>query len=208
MEIERRAFKIELRDAGDGARVMTGTPIVYGKRSEDMGFFEFVAAGAAKAAINSSDARALYGHNSDTLLPLGRQSADTLRLKDEKHGVDIEIDPPKRNSFVDALIESIERGDVREMSFGFTVEDDSWEGLDTEKPTRTITKIGEIIDVSYVAFAAYNDTSVGLRCRGNNVEEALRSLKEARKIAGRGGDDKGERARSVEIFKLKTQLYV
>ena len=165
MEKESRSFPIEIRKDGEGVR-LAGRPIVYGKRSEDMGFFEYIDPGAAKKALKRSDIRALYGHNSDTLLPIGRQSAKTLRAKEvDGEGVDIEIDPPKRNQFVDALIESIERGDIREMSFGFTVAKDQWTyPANAKDPViRHIVEFEEIFDVSYVTFAAYNDTSVALR---------------------------------------------
>jgi len=163
MKIERRAFKIEVREDGDGSKILAGTPIVYDKRSEDLGFYEFIGGGAATDALKRSDPRLLYGHNSDTLLPIARQKSGTLRSREDKNGVHIEADPPKFNPFVTAFMESIERGDVGEMSFGFTVEDDEWQDLDKDRPTRTIRKIGEIFDYSYVAFAAYNDTSVALR---------------------------------------------
>jgi len=172
-EIERRAFKIEVREK-EGARILAGTPIVYNKRSEDMGFYEYIGIGAARDAIKKSDPRLLYGHNSDVLLPIARKKSGTLRETEDNTGVHIEADPPKKNQFVDALMESIERGDVGEMSFGFTVLDDKWEGLDTDRPKRTITKIGEIFDYSYVAFAAYNDTTVALR----TLEAARASAKE------------------------------
>ncbi len=172
-EKEIRSFPIELRKDGEGVK-LSGMPIVYGKKSEDMGFIEYVDAGAAKKAIKRSDVRALYGHNSDTLLPIGRQSAKTLRLKELDEGVDIEIDPPKRNSFVDALIESIERGDIREMSFGFTVAKDEWTYPKNNKEpvVRHIIEFEQIYDVSYVTFAAYNDTSVALR----KMEEGRKSI--------------------------------
>ena len=163
MNIERRLFKIEVRKDDEGKKMLAGTPIVYGKRSEDMGFYEYIKRGAATEALKTSDTRLLYGHNSDTLLPIARQKSGTLRSKEDKSGVHIEADPPKKNQFVDALMESIERGDIGEMSFGFTVEEDEWKDIDTDKPTRTIKKIGDLIDYSYVTFAAYNDTEVALR---------------------------------------------
>ena len=85
--------------------VLAGTPIVYGKQSEFMGFYEYVDEGAARNALKISDVRLLYGHNSDSLLPLGRQSSGTLILEETKKGIEIENDPPKRNQFVDALTE-------------------------------------------------------------------------------------------------------
>ena len=194
MKIERRGFNISLRNDDGGDRMMVGTPIVYGQRSEDLGFYEFVLPGAAADAIKTSDARALYGHNSKSLLPLGRQSAGTLRLTERTNGVFMELDPPKKNPFVDALIESIERGDIREMSYGFHVLEDAWTDLDKETPTRTIIKLKEIRDVSYIAFAAYPQTTAGVRSR-DDYAEALQSLENARIAAGRGGDPTGGRAR-------------
>lgn len=168
---EIRSFSIELRK-DDGGVKLAGMPIVYGKRSEDMGFIEYIDEGAATKALKKSDIRALYGHNSDTLLPLGRQSAKTLRAKESSEGVDVEIDPPKRNPFVDALIESIERKDIREMSFGFSVAKDEWTYPKNNKEPviRHIIEFEQIYDVSYVAFAAYNDTTVALRKMEENRE--------------------------------------
>lgn len=186
MEKEIRSFPIEIRKDGEGVK-LAGVPIVYGKRSEDMGFFEYIDPGAARKALKKSDIRALYGHNSASLLPLGRQSANTLRAKESDEGVGIEIDPPKRNPFVEALIESIERGDIREMSFGFTVAKDEWTFPKNEREPaiRHIIELEQIHDVSYVAFAAYNDTSV-----------ALRSLEEHRKSAPPGGANGGAEDKS------------
>lgn len=198
MEKEVRSFPIEIRKDGEGVK-LAGMPIVYGKRSEDMGFFEYIDAGAAKKALKRSDIRALYGHNSDTLLPIGRQSAKTLRAKETNEGVDVEIDPPKRNQFVDALIESIERGDIREMSFGFTVAKDEWTYPANAKDpvVRHIIEFEEIFDVSYVTFAAYNDTSV-----------ALRKLAEFRSknIPPEGGENKVEDNQSV-LLGEEDELY-
>ncbi|HDZ13409.1 MAG TPA: HK97 family phage prohead protease [Pricia sp.] len=171
---ERRSFKIEVREV-EGEKKFVGTPIVYNKKSEDLGFFEIIKPGAATEALKRSDPRLLYGHNSNSLLPIARASAGTLRATETKKGVDIEADPPQKNQFVDALIESIERGDVREMSFGFTVEKDEWKDLDKDRPTRTITKFREIFDYSYVAFAAYGETVAG-----TDVRVALRSLEAAK----------------------------
>lgn len=170
---EIRSFPIELRK-DDGGVKLAGMPIVYGKRSEDMGFYEYIDAGAATKALKRSDVRALYGHNSDTLLPLGRQSSKTLRIKESDEGVSIEIDPPKRNPFVDALIESIERKDIREMSFGFVVAKDEWTypKNDKEPVIRHIIELEEIFDFSYIVFAAYNDTTVALRKMEENREGA------------------------------------
>ncbi len=174
---EERRVKFEVREMDDGEKKLIGTPIVYNKDSEDMGFIERISPGAATEALKKSDVRLLYGHNSDSLLPIARQSAGTLRATETKKGVDIEADPPKKNTFVDALIESIERGDVDDMSFGFTIAADEWKDLDTDHPIRTITKFERLYDFSYVTFPAYSDTTAG-----TDVRVAMRSLDAARNV--------------------------
>lgn len=198
-DFEVRSIKVEMRVVGDSEdRKLLGTPIVYGKDSEDMGFIERISPGAAKEALKKSDVRLLYGHNSDTLLPLGRTSAGTLRAKETKTGVEIEADPPD-TQFARDLMVSIERGDVQDMSFGFTVADDTWETVDG-KDVRTITKFRELFDFSYVTFPAYSDTTVALRSQelyrktavtsdrieveNENIDIELLSLRAGRKCNG------------------------
>jgi hypothetical protein len=56
----------------------------------------------------------------------------------------------------------MERGDVREMSFGFNVMRDVW--TDTDKPIakRDVLEV-RLIEISIVSFPAYPQTSVKLR---------------------------------------------
>ena len=162
MKKEKRAYSVEFRTEARGdKRVLTGTPIVYNRDSENMGFIERVSPGAAKEALKKSDARVLYGHNSDTLLPLARMSAGTVAVKEDKAGVHIEVDPPD-TQFARDLMTAIDRGDVQDMSFGFTVSDDSWETKDG-MDYRTINKFDEIFDFSFVAYPAYQDTTAAMR---------------------------------------------
>lgn len=163
-DIELRITPTELRIArkDDGSLPkIEGYAAVFNKDSEDMGFIERIAPGAFKKALKISDARALFNH--DPNIVLGRQSAGTLTLKEDKKGLWMEIDPPDTQLVRDMVISPIERKDVREQSFGFTISDDEWKGLDTDSPTRTITEVREIYDTSPVTFAAYQDTTVALR---------------------------------------------
>lgn len=163
MEVEKRVLKVDFRAVEeDGKRKFVGMPIVYDRVSENLGWFtETIAKGAASEALRSSDPRALYGHNSDSLLPLGRKSAGTLRAIETDAGVEIEVDPPD-TQFARDLATAIERGDIQDMSFAFTVADDEWSTRDG-KEHRTVTKIKELFDFSFVAYPAYSDTTVALR---------------------------------------------
>jgi DNA-binding FadR family transcriptional regulator len=85
------------------------------------------------------------------------------------------------------------------MSFGFTTEEDDWIYPENNRDpiVRHIIKLREIFDVSYVAFAAYNDTSV-----------ALRHMKERESAAvppgGNGGtDDPARSSRGLRRKKLE-----
>jgi hypothetical protein len=58
---------------------------------------------------------------------------------------------------------SVDRGDISQMSFGFTVDKDEWHEDKEGRVTRTIHEVGRLLDVSVVSFPAYSDTSVALR---------------------------------------------
>jgi HK97 family phage prohead protease len=178
MEHEKRVLaikdlKVEKRTAGETLPKITGYAAVFDSLSEDLGGFrEKIAPGAFKKAIKRSDARALVNHDSNLLL--GRQSSGTLRLKEDSTGLHMEIDPPD-TSYARDLITLIERGDIREQSFGFTVKTETWEDIDKREPIRTLVEIDRLYDVSPVAYPAYPETSVALR----SLEEAKKTEPEA-----------------------------
>ena len=138
-----------------------GYAALFNSNSEDMGFVERIKAGAFKNALKISDARALFNHDPNYIL--GRQSNGTLVLKEDKKGLFMSVQPPDTQLVRDMVLSPIERGDITQQSFGFTIESDEWEGLDSDTPVRTITKVKELFDVSPVTYPAYQDTSVALR---------------------------------------------
>ncbi len=161
-KIERRYLVFtdaELRIIGDeDDPVIEGYAAVYNKLSEDLGGFrEKIAPNAFKDALKRTDTVMLYNH--DPNYPLARVSAGTLELKEDKKGLFVRAKLPR--SAV-RIIESIKRGDVNKMSFGFTTEKDEWVHKKNES-IRTLVKVGELPDVSPVVFPAYPDTQVALR---------------------------------------------
>ena len=156
-------LKIEKRD--DGSEKIVGYAAKFNRDSEPIGgmYIEQIAPGAFKKALKKSDTRALFNHNRDKVL--GRVSAGTLKLEEDKTGLWIEIDPPD-TSYARDLMSLIRRGDITQQSFGFTVAADAWEGLEEKEgqvPKRTLKEIDMLYDVSPVTFAAYPDTGVALR---------------------------------------------
>ena len=190
---ERRFVNVqELRIAkkDSGPATLSGYAAVFNSLSEDLGGFrEKIDPGAFKGALKKSDCRALFNHDSNFVL--GRQAAGTLRLKEDKTGLFMEVDLPD-TQFARDLQVSVERGDITQQSFGFTVKKDSWEeDRDRKEVTRTLNEIEELFDVSPVTFPAYPDTTV-----------AKRSLDEFRTVANNGEDkeDLANKALDEEII--------
>lgn len=151
----------------DGQKRIYGYAAVFNKWSEDLGWFrEKIAPGAFSEAIINSDTVALFNHNSD--LVLGRKSNDTLRLKEDDHGLHMEVDLPDTQAAND-LFKLVERGDIKQQSFGFITDTVEWkDGEKGELDERTIIKVKELFDVSPVTFPAYPDTTIAKRCRELN----------------------------------------
>ncbi len=154
---------IELRD-GDKP-VISGYAAVFDSLSVDLGGFrERIRPGAfARAIKENQDVRALVNH--DPNLILGRSKSGTLRLSEDQRGLRVEIDPPATTVGRD-VVESLRRGDLDQMSFAFRVVTDDWHKQDGEI-IRELVDV-DLFDVSPVAFPAYEETSVSVRSK---VEE-------------------------------------
>ena len=130
---ELRSFALnEFRvDSEEGAQPkMYGHAAMFDSLSGDLGGFrEQIAPGAFSKSLESADIRALFNHDSNIVL--GRNKAGTLRLKEDKNGLAIEIDPPDTQAARDLMV-SMQRGDINQMSFGFRTITDKWEKRDGE----------------------------------------------------------------------------
>ena len=113
-------------------------------------------------------------------LPLARSrnnnANSTLQLKIDDQGLytrallDVE-----RNANALALYSAVERGDVSGMSLIFFVRADRWEGLDTDMPTRYVTDVKRVIEVSPASFPAYDGTDINTRDQ-RALDSAARGL--------------------------------
>lgn len=172
--LERRTFSIDglTVEVRDGQKpTIRGHAAVFNTLSEDLGGFrEQIVKGAFAEAIERDDVRALFNHNPDHVL--GRNMAGTLRLSEDERGLAIEIDPPDTQIARD-LITSMQRGDITQMSFGFSVRPggQDWAKDDEGRNIRTLKKL-RLFDVSPVTFPAYPATDVAVRAMSQWEKDA------------------------------------
>ena len=183
LEFYKRNFTFDIRadaDEENGAYI-AGRPIVYESKT-DLGFCDEIIKRGALDDADMSDVRFLVNHNTD-MIPLARfrdgVKNSTMQIHVDKDGLairvllDIENNPEAR-----ALYSAVQRGDISGMSFMFTISEDEWENLDSDHPTRNITAIGTVAEVSAVTFPAYESTEISARDK-RAVEEARKALSKA-----------------------------
>ena len=163
VDLERRMVATaDLRVIAEGTPRIAGHAALFDSVSEDLGGFrERIRPGAFAASLAADDVRALFNHDPNVIL--GRNRAGTLRLTEDERGLGIEIDPPDTQAARDLMV-SIARGDVSQMSFGFSVGPggQTWEKDAQGGVLRTLTAV-RLFDVSPVVFPAYPDTAVAVR---------------------------------------------
>lgn len=123
-------------------------------------FRERIAPGAFKRTINNADVRALVNHDPNYVL--GRNKAGTLNLREDKHGLAVEIEPPDAQWARDLMV-SMKRGDISQMSFGFRPV--NWTENDNASGKMLDVTLEEVrlFDVSVVTFPAYPQTEAWAR---------------------------------------------
>ena len=180
MSKEIRAFNFEVRadQNEEHGHFLSGQPIVYDART-DLGQWDEIIEKGALDGADLKDVRFLINHNTD-MIPLARSRNNnensTMQMSVDDNGMNIRVDLDiENNTEAKNLYSAVERGDLDGMSFMFTVDEDKWEDIESDHPTRTITKFGKIFEVSAVTFPAYEQTSITAR----GLSEALESAKES-----------------------------
>lgn len=187
---EVRAFPLtdlQIRAADDEAARLQfrGRAIVYDSLSEDMGGWrERIVPGAATRTLaQSPDVRFLINHDPNLLL--ARTAAGTATLVEDDGGVLVEADMADV-SYARDLAVSLERGDITQMSFGFWVTADGWQG-NTHEVFGIDLDGGDVSAVTYPAFAATSAElrsaaarATGQAAREPDPEQVTRALAEMR----------------------------
>lgn len=183
--MEQRMFEFELRadeETERGTRI-SGRPIVFNAPTDMRDWIEVIDSGALDNT-DLRDVRFLVNHDTN-MIPLARSrnnnANSTMFLEVVPEGMDISVWlDTEKNADASALYSAIERGDITGMSFMFVADGDRWEDLDSEKPTRHITSIARVFEVSAVTFPAYAQTSITARGLAESLESGKASLESAR----------------------------
>lgn len=179
------AMSLEVRNSSDDVMAIKGYVVKFNDRSQLLydEWYERVAKGAFAKSLEQNTIKALWNHNSDIVL--GSTKSRTLQLVEDDIGLRFELELPNSSQAKD-IYESIKRGDVDGVSFGFYVREngDKWEYLKEEDIyERTLLDI-DLIEISPTPFPAYPTSEVGKRSlEAHNLkskeERVLEELKKA-----------------------------
>lgn len=197
-------MRAEVRnEEGKEYHEITGIAVVVGSRTNLGWFDEVIEPGALDAALQDPnlDCRCLKNHDPSLLLARHRagNQNNTLDLFLTENGdLGFKYTTPNRTHALD-LQDEIEKGDIDQCSFQFTIESETWEWAaegSGENDLRRINQIGLLLDVGPVTFPAYRDTGVMV-----NEEQAKRTLEAAKNEAEK------EEQKRTEAKPLKRELY-
>ena len=203
LELERRSYSFDVSaESRDDTDIITGRPIVYNSRTNLGPFDEVIDSGALDGA-DLTDVRFLVNHDLSKI-PLARSRRNngnsTMRLSPDQNGLEIEVKlDTENNSDARALKSAVQRGDISGMSFLFSVNDEEWENLESDHPTRRIKKIGSVVEVSAVTFPAYESTEITARSK-EALESARSALESARQQNAKSLES------DLELLKAKTKI--
>jgi HK97 family phage prohead protease len=216
---EVRDFEVRAEEAedGDDEYVFTGHAAVFDQLSEELGgryysFREKIARGAFRKALDE-DQDVVYVYDHDGLV-LARTSASTLALREDPTGLDV-VARAVKTTVANDLALSMRAGNVRHMSFAFTIAEDKWEETTHEdgssEAIRTILKVDRLFDVSAVGQPAYPQTDAMVRSRmlqrradryGLQLPDSTDALEQLAKRMGSTVDD-GREARKARLGELQ-----
>lgn len=206
--LERRSYTFDVRatEGENGEKIITGRPIVYEAKT-DLGYFDEVIARGALDGADLRDVRFLVNHDT-SMIPLARSRRNngnsTMKLSTDFDGMSmdfVKLDV-ENNSDARALYSAVQRGDITGMSFMFSIDAQEWLDLESEHPTRRITKIGKVVEVSAVTFPAYDSTEISARSK-EALESARLELESAREQRAESVDTDN----SLELAKAKYNYF-
>lgn len=202
--LEQRSYNFEVRaeDTEQGS-IITGRPIVYNRRT-DLGWFDEIIESGALMNTDLTDVRFLVNHDISKI-PLARSRRNngnsTMQLAVDEAGMGIKVQlDTENNSEARALYSAVQRGDISGMSFMFGIDDEEWEDLESDHPTRHIKAISTVVEVSAVTFPAYDTTEINARSK-EALDNARSTLEKVRQQNATSVDTD-----ELDLLKEKTKI--
>lgn len=162
----------------DNKKILTGHPAVFNEETE-IYYWKEIIEPQAFDETDLSNVFLLVNHDLSQV-PLARSRPvelnSTMVLSVDGKGLlmraalDTENNVAARNVY-----SAVQRGDISGMSFMFKVKDEKWENIDDDIPTRRITSIAKVYEVSVVTFPAYESTDVSARNKDLSTLQAVRA---------------------------------
>lgn len=205
-ELIKRSYSFDVRaEDTEAGHIITGRPIVYESKT-NIGCFDEVIERGALDGTDLQDVRFLVNHDISKI-PLARSRRNTVNstmqliVDHEGLGIRVNLDT-ENNAEARSLYSAVQRKDITGMSFMFSVDDEEWENLESDHPTRRVKKIGTVVEVSAVTFPAYESTEINARDK-SALDNARSALENARRSTQASVDtDELE----LEKLKIKTKF--
>lgn len=198
-----RNYNLEIRADNTESGIIEGVPIVFERETiinDWAGQFKEIVDRNALRKTDLKDVRLFVNHDTNKItLARSKNGKGTMQLSVEDDGLHMKAELDIENNVeAKSLYSAVKRGDMDGMSFMFRVDGEEWSDLDKDVPTRRITSISIVHEVSVVNFPAYQQTSVNAR----SAEETKTSiLEEARKAYSEETEQKKQK--ELELEKLK-----
>lgn len=160
-------------DAGTTKKQIQGYAITFDTLSIDLGGFVEKIDQTALDGVDLSDIKLIYAHENNQIL--ARTDAGNLQVKVDSKGLFFIADLAD-TTLANDVYENIQAGNLKGMSFGFTIADggDKW----TRQPDGTllheVTQIDILGELTVTAWPAYPSTSVELK---RSAEQHMKGIK-------------------------------
>ena len=171
-------------DQGNTQHVISGTAVVFNRFSQPMPFVEVISDQAFNG-VDLSDVKLLYSHDFGNIL--ARTDAGTLTIDVNEDGLDFTATLPDTQLGHDVYTDIL-NGNLKGMSFGFTIDDDSW-SVENGVQVHTINQIGLVEEISITSLPAYTETSLMVQ---RSLDKIATQSSESNESNNNNNDDKGD----------------
>ena len=211
MEFEKRfyTFSPTVEKREDGMGRLSGYPIVFNSPADIGGMFREIIMPGALDGADLKDVPLLVNHN-DRMIPVARSRRNngnsTMILMADEKGLRFEATLDiARNATAAELYSAVERGDIDGMSFAFRVkkENERWEGLETDYPTRFINRFTSIHEISAVTYPAYDASDINARSK-DALDSARAALDSERQQKASGAVDTAD----INMARLRAKIKI